>query len=137
MFVSRSQTFARSEQGRTAKDGPILAVGRRVVVASASSGPRHVTLTHEDGTTVLTTLAPGVEVEILAWRPARSGGTRYRVVPTQGGVEGWLGAANLRPHLIPPPPPKPAARAATQVASAKTVKRVARGGATRAMNARR
>jgi hypothetical protein len=57
-----------------------------------------VTLTDDSGTNVLATVADGVEVEILAWLPRRGGDTRYRVTPTGGGVEGWLGAASLQPR---------------------------------------
>jgi hypothetical protein len=60
-----------------------------------------VTLTDIEGTTPLATVADGLEVEILAWKPFGAGGIRYRVLSTKGGVEGWLGAASLRPSQLP------------------------------------
>jgi hypothetical protein len=51
------------------------------------------------GTSALTSLADGTEVEILAWRPRGAVGTRYRVRLTRGGLEGWLESVNLRPAL--------------------------------------
>jgi len=87
----RSSAFAA-----TPKAPPVLAVGWRVVVTSRSNGSGRVMLTDDSGTSTLATVPDGVEVEILAWRPRRGGDTRYRVVPTNGGVEGWLGAASLR-----------------------------------------
>jgi hypothetical protein len=75
------------------------------------------------GTNAIATVADGAEVEILAWHPRRGGETRYRVVQTTGGVEGWIGATSLKPRpapvaptpirrVAPTPPPRAAAPAA-------------------------
>jgi hypothetical protein len=92
------------------KDAQILAVGRRVLVACPRGKADRVTLTDDDGTTPLATLPVGTEVEIVGWYPRRAGGTRYRVLAATAGVEGWLGAASLKPRQLPPVP-KPAAPA--------------------------
>jgi hypothetical protein len=74
----------------------VFAVGRRVYVASSGDRPAHVALTDDAGADARTRLADGAEVEILAWRPRGSGGTRYRVRSTRNGLEGWLAVDNLR-----------------------------------------
>jgi hypothetical protein len=117
---------------------PILAVGRRVFVTCPSESTRHVTVTDSTGNTALATLADGAEVEILAWQPRGSGGTRYRVRLAEGAIQGWVSAANLRapvPPAVPPPAPRPslpadvrpravaAERAAPKTARAKTSRR--------------
>ncbi len=91
-----SPSFRRPSPARAR--GPVLAVGRRVYVARSQDGPARVTLTDDAGANALATLADGNEVEILAWRP-RGSGTRYRVRSTHDGLEGWLGAGNLRSAL--------------------------------------
>jgi hypothetical protein len=65
------------------------------VVVRRPSGRRRLTLTADDDTTMVATLADGVEVEVLAWRPAGADGPRYRVRCSDPAVEGWLGGANL------------------------------------------
>ena len=92
----------------SSKGRPVLGVGSRVTVVSRNGRSDHVTLTDDSGTGMLATIAPGVEVEIVAWRPGRGGDTRYRVVTTGDRVEGWLGAASLQPRQIVPEP-RPAA----------------------------
>ena len=82
----------------------MLGVGSRVLVTSGNGRSDHVTLTDDSGTSMLGTVASGVEVEIVAWRPRRGGDTRYRVVTTRDRVEGWLGAASLQPRQLPPAP---------------------------------
>src|SRR5262249_58664484 len=91
-------------------DGNVLAVGWRVLVASPAGKGHRVELTDSEGTTTVMTLPHGAEVEILAWRPRRSGATMYRVQPTSGGKEGWVSGASLkaRPAPAPRPAPKPA-----------------------------
>src|SRR5215831_5026941 len=74
----------------------VFAVGRRVYVACVGERLAHVTLTDEGGADARTVLADGTEVEILAWRPRGSRGTRYRVRATRDGREGWLAVDNLR-----------------------------------------
>ena len=74
----------------------VFAVGRRVYVACAGDGLAHVALTDDGGADAQTRLADGSEVEILAWRPRGSHGTRYRVRVTREGHEGWLAVENLR-----------------------------------------
>src|SRR5262245_64370091 len=74
----------------------VFAVGRRVYVACAGDGLAHLALTDDAGADAQTRLAHGTEVEILAWRPRGSHGTRYRVRVTREGREGWLAVENLR-----------------------------------------
>jgi len=74
----------------------VFAVGRRVYVACAGDRLAHVALTDDAGADAWTRLADGTEVEILAWRPRGSHGTRYRVRVTRDGREGWLAVDNLR-----------------------------------------
>src|SRR5262245_51243149 len=74
----------------------VFAVGRRVYVACAGDRLAHVALTDDAGAHARTGLADGTEVEILAWRPRGSHGTRYHVRVTRDGREGWLAVDNLR-----------------------------------------
>ena len=89
----------------------VFAVGRRVYVACAGGGPAHVALTDDAGAEARTRLTDGTEVEILAWRPRKFDGTRYRVRVTREGFEGWLAGDNLRstPVAISAPMEAPAA----------------------------
>jgi len=87
----------------------VLGVGSRVVVTSGNGRSDRVTLTDDSGTSMLATVASGVEVEIVAWRPRRGGDRRYRVVTTSDRIEGWLGAASLQPRQLPPAPKSVAA----------------------------
>jgi hypothetical protein len=83
----------------------VLAIGQRVFVNSTDVPPRPVALGDETG--VLCSgacLIDGAEVEVLAWRPRGASDTRYRVRAADG-VDGWLGAGNLRRTLAPPPAP--------------------------------
>ncbi len=84
--------------------GPVLSVGRRVFVNSPGGPGKTVELTDDAGCSSAV-LTDGTEVEIVAWRPRGSTGTRYRVQGTDGGIEGWLGIENLRPGLSVAPPP--------------------------------
>ena len=93
--------FSHARASRPPNDGPVHAAGWRVLVTSPGGGSKRVTLTDSDATTALATVAAGVEVEILAWQPSAKG-TRYRVRSTDGGMEGWVGAASLKPRLRPP-----------------------------------
>ena len=86
---------------RARHTGPVLGVGRRVFVSGP--GTRPVMLTDEKGTVSLASLGDGAEVEIQAWQPRGAGGIRYRVRSMNDGVEGWLGAASLRPSPLPTP----------------------------------
>jgi len=86
----------------------VLAVGWRAIVTGRAGKANHVVLTDNDGTTPLGTLAAGLEVEILAWRPHGTHDTRYRVLSRKGGIEGWLAAASLTPSRLPLPANKPA-----------------------------
>jgi hypothetical protein len=67
---------------------PVFAVGRRVYVACAGGRLAHVALTNDAGADALTRLADGTAVEIRAWRPRGSDGTRSRVRSTRNGLEG-------------------------------------------------
>lgn len=86
-------------------DASVLAVGRRVFVACPSDGSGRVTLMDEVGTKPLRTLAAGTEVQIVAWRPRGTAGTRYRVRCPPDDLEGWLPARNLRGTQAPSPAP--------------------------------
>ena len=109
-----SRPFLHTPSPRDHGDGNILAVGWRVLVASPEGKGHRVPLTDSEGTATVTTLPHGTEVEILAWRPRRSGTTMYRVQPTSGGKEGWVSGASLkaRPAPAPRPAPKPAVQPA-------------------------
>jgi hypothetical protein len=88
----------------------VLSVGRRVFLNCPPGGHRRVTLTDDAGQSMRHSFGDGVEVEILAWRPHAPGGARYRVqVMGPDRIEGWLGAADLRPALVPAAAPAPAA----------------------------
>ena len=91
----------------------VFAVGRRVYVACAGDRLAHVALTDDAGADARSRLADGTEVEILAWRPRKFDGTRYRVRVTREGFEGWLAGDNLRstPVAISAPMERPAATA--------------------------
>jgi len=131
-----SRPFVQSPPSRPPGDGNVLAVGWRVLVASSAGRGHRVTLTDGDGTTALATLADGAEVEILAWRPRRSGATLYRVRPTAGGTEGWLSGASMKPRpALPvqkvqsiaaarrqPPPQDVASKTVKRPTRAKTVR---------------
>ena len=95
------------------RQASVFAVGRRVYVASAGDGLTHVALTDDAGADARTHLTDGTEVEILAWRPRKFDGTRYRVRVTREGFEGWLAGDNLRstPVAISAPMERPAATA--------------------------
>lgn len=112
-----SRPFLHSPSPRDHGDGNVLAVGWRVLVVSPAGKGHRVELTDSEGTTTVTTLPHGAEVEILAWRPRRSGATMYRVQPTSGGMEGWVSGASLkaRPAPAPRPAPKPVEPAAVKV----------------------
>ena len=112
MAATQTPFFGRPSGAHTAgggPKGPIFAAGHRVFV-TCGKAQRGVTLTDGASAAVLGTLVDGAEVEILAWQPRGPAGTRYRIRPVAGGVEGWLGATNLRPPVTPEPPP-PVARA--------------------------
>jgi hypothetical protein len=122
------------------KDRPALAVGSRAVVAARNGGRGAVTLTDDTGSRDIATIADGTEVEVVAWRPRRGGDTRYRVMPTGGGPEGWLGASDLKPRqVVTPPkrvevqaPPSPAPRSeATRPRPVAARKPIARPAAKR------
>ena len=74
----------------------VFAVGWRVYVACPGDRFARVTLTDETDKKSVATLGDGSEVTIVAWRPAPSGGTRYRVRATDSPLEGWLPVCNLR-----------------------------------------
>jgi len=116
-----SRPFLHTPSPRDQGHGNVLAVGWRVLVASPAGKGHRVELTDSEGTTTVTSLPHGAEVEILAWRPRRSGATMYRVQPTSGGKEGWVSGASLkaRPAPAPRPVPKPVAKPAPAPAPVK------------------
>lgn len=96
----------------------IAAIGQRVFV-NCTGAPQSVLLGDQSGKVMsATSLADGVEVEVMAWRPRGPTDTRYRVRAIAGDrADGWLFAQSLRRTLIPlaevvagPPasPPAPA-----------------------------
>jgi hypothetical protein len=107
---SFSPPFTRLESSRGPKEA-VLAIGSHAIVRP----PGAVTLTAENGSTVLASMKAGVEVEVTAWRPRRSGPALYRVRARNGGEEGWTTSASLE-RLPPPPSPSPP-RKASPVAS--------------------
>jgi hypothetical protein len=89
------QTWLRPKSpGR--RQGSVFAVGRRVYVACSGAPSGDVTLTDAAGGDPLSHLVDGTEVEILAWRPRGSDGTRYCVRAIHNGLVGWLPVDNLR-----------------------------------------
>ena len=87
---------------------PVLAVGSRVFVHCPDDSTGSVILTDETGSVARSSLADGVAVEVLAWRPRGSAGTRYRIRAGRDGVDGWIPAANLRTAAARPPAAPPA-----------------------------
>ena len=76
--------------------GAVFAIGRHVFVAGAMASKSGVMLTDDSGSNASGKLRDGTEVEIVAWRPRGTLGTRYLVRSPLHGVEGWLGAGQLR-----------------------------------------
>jgi hypothetical protein len=88
----------------------ILAIGQRAFINRPGDAALMVSLTDERGVPAAT-LSDGVEVEIIAWRPRGSTGTRYRVRNHSDGSDGWRAAEELRTTALRPPAPEPIARA--------------------------
>jgi hypothetical protein len=84
--------YRATSRPHAAAKGTVFAVGRRVYVACSVAC---VTLTDDAGEKSVGSLKRGTQVEILAWRPLGSNGTRYQVRSTLTGVEGWLGVGNI------------------------------------------
>lgn len=111
-FVPPRSPMPTSRSSRSS--GPVLSVGRRVFVNCPRDRHSRVVLLDDAGRTTTSGLADGAEVEILAWKPRGSGGPRYRVHSTQGGLEGWLGGDDLRSTARPPDPNAEPARTAAR-----------------------
>jgi hypothetical protein len=77
-------------------DTVVLAVGQTVFV-NCAPGDSAVVLTDEGGIPISSALSDGSEVQVLAWRPRGTYGTRYRVLVRGNRADGWLGARQLRP----------------------------------------
>ena len=92
---NRYRSFASAPSHGRSTAG-VFAIGRRVFVASPTAHVPGVTLTDDTGATACGKLRDGTEVEIVAWRPRGSQGTRYLVRSPSKGIEGWLGAGDLR-----------------------------------------
>lgn len=107
--------YRKRSVGPSAKKSVVLAVGRHVFVNGPLDAPRLVLFADEYGQCPGTVgLHDGAEVEVLAWRPRGSAGTRYRVRDQAGGADGWLAADELRTTAIrPPAEPPPAASPVT------------------------
>lgn len=105
-----SPSFRHPPPGRAKVS--VFAVGSRMYIACAGGPRARVTLTDEGGATSVASVTDGTEVDIVAWRPRGSHGTRYCVRSSREGFEGWLPAVNLRrslsPVSLPPAPPAPA-----------------------------
>jgi len=80
----------------------VFAIGRHVYVASPASSRSGVTITDDSGANAHGKLLDGAEVEIVAWRPHGALGTRYLVRSHLNGMEGWVGAGELRRSLAKP-----------------------------------
>ncbi len=103
-YPQRRGTFPSSSPRQT---GPVLSVGQQVFV-NCPNRSTAVVLTDDAGRNTNFRLVDGAAVEVLAWRPRGSGGTRYRVVAARTREEGWLPADQLRSAAVPPPPAPPA-----------------------------
>jgi hypothetical protein len=80
----------------------VLAVGQRAFVHHSGDSPYPVAMTDDQGLPAAAALRDGDEVEILAWRPRGSTGTRYRVRRHTDGAHGWLAATELRRTAVRP-----------------------------------
>jgi hypothetical protein len=123
-------SFVRSSARRSFNDAVVHAVGQRVYV-NRSGVIARVDLMNDEGNTVIGSLADGVEVMIVAWKPGGSSGTRYCVRCTDDGLEGWLAVANLRRArtLTPPlPAPPPIVTPAPKSPATKTDSKARFGG---------
>lgn len=74
----------------------VLAVGQRAFVHSPVRHGDVVFLTNDSGIPGDAVLRDGNEIEVLAWRPRGVAGTRYRIRRCADGIDGWLGADELR-----------------------------------------
>jgi hypothetical protein len=101
-------THGRTSIRPPASTSPVLAIGRRVFTNCAGDRDGSVALMDENDHLAQARVPDGIEVEVLAWRPRGSSGTRYRVrvadASPHGGVDGWLHASNLRTTVACPPP---------------------------------
>jgi hypothetical protein len=82
----------------------VLAVGQRAFVHHPGDSPYPVAMTDDQGVPAPAAMRDGDEVEILAWRPRGSTGTRYRVRRHADGAHGWLAATELRRTAVRPAP---------------------------------
>jgi len=105
----------------------VFAVGGQAYVAGSQDLVGRVVLTDDANANVVATVTDGTQVEILAWRPRGSGGTRYRVRSTGNGLEGWIPVGNLRsarsavsPAIVKSPPPtRPPVQRASESGASK------------------
>jgi len=98
MAAPQRPTFpAASWPKRRRPQLPVLAVGGRALVVCPNEPVHRVALTEANGTGAVGTLADGAEITIVAWHARGSSGWRYQVRSSDGTVEGWLSAVNLRP----------------------------------------
>ena len=97
---SRSRVAVRATQ-------VVLAVGQRAFVNHPSDSPYPIAMTDDQGLPAPASMLDGDEVEILAWRPRGSTGTRYRVRRHTDGAHGWLAAGELRRTAVRPAPAEP------------------------------
>jgi len=89
--------FARSraprpERVQSTEPSHVFGIGSHAFVANQTGD---VSLDDGNGGASVATLADGVEVEIIAWRPRRAA-TLYHVRATESRVEGWLCVTSLR-----------------------------------------
>jgi hypothetical protein len=103
--------YVRLSSPRHRESGPVYAVGHRVLIEAPAGRVRTVTLMDALDGVACGTVANGAPVEILAWQPAGTNGTRYRVRSASDGIEGWLNGRELR-ALERPVPARPIAVAA-------------------------
>src|SRR5262245_12787374 len=104
------QTWLRPNAPRR-RERSVVPGGRPVSVASSRGPYGDVPLTDDADGDPRSRLADGTEVEILAWRPRGSDGTRYCVRAIHNGLVGWLPVDNLRNTRAAVPVPAEASSA--------------------------
>jgi len=86
------------------KNNPVFCVGWRAFVHWPSQGPGTsgiVPVTDVNGQPLISDLADGEPVEILAWRPRSCAGLLYQIKRLADSSEWWIRAQNLRSRAGP------------------------------------
>ncbi len=87
-----ARRLPRPERAELPEPSYVFGIGSRAFVANQTGD---VALDDGNGGATVATLADGVEVEIIAWRPRRTA-TLYHVRATESRIEGWLCVTSLR-----------------------------------------